>query len=174
MIVYQDQDIIIRTMRETDPQAITDAELAQGWQAELEKQLMRWRDFQSGKSVALVAEYGGALAGYINVYHRLLDGPEIYRNLPEIVDFGVFIPFRRHGVGTALMNAAEQTAAEWSDEVCLAVGLHCGYGSAQRMYVKRGYIPDGSGAWYHGRICGEYESCCNDDDLVLFLSKRLR
>lgn len=31
--------------------------------------------------------------------------------------------------------------------VCIGVGLHAGYGSAQRMYVKRGYIPDGTGVW---------------------------
>lgn len=103
-----------------------------------------------------------------------IDGPESFRALPEIVDFGVFIPFRRQGVGTALMNAAENIAAGWAEEVCLRVGLHSGYGSAQRMYVKRGYVPDGSGAWYRGRISGQYENCCNDDDLVLYLSKRLR
>ena len=33
------------------------------------------------------------------------------------------------------------------------------------MYVKRGYIPDGSGVWYGGSVCPEYENCCNDDDL---------
>jgi len=29
-------------------------------------------------------------------------------------------------------------AAETSDTVCLGVGLHSGYGAAQRMYVLRG------------------------------------
>lgn len=43
------------------------------------------------------------------------------------------------------MDIAEKIAFERSDEVCIGVGLHGGYGSAQRMYVKRGYIPDGSG-----------------------------
>jgi len=33
----------------------------------------------------------------------------------------------------------EELAAETSDTVCLGVGLHSGYGAAQRMYV-----PDGS------------------------------
>ena len=59
--------------------------------------------------------------------------------------------------------------------VALAVGLHNGYGNAQRMYVKRGYIPDGSGAWYRGKPCAQYETdIANDDDLVLFLSKPLK
>lgn len=173
MTFYQDKQITIRTMIESDPQAITDAELAQGWHVELEKQLMRWRDYQCDRSIALVAEVGGEVAGYINVYRKAIDGPEAFCGLPEIVDFGVFIPYRRRGVGSRLMDTAEEIAAGWADTVCLGVGLHSGYGSAQRMYVKRGYVPDGSGAWYRGRVCGEYEDCCNDDDLVLYFSKGL-
>ena len=72
------------------------------------------------------------------------------------------------------MDVAEGIAAEHSDTVYLAVGLHSGYGSAQRMYVKRGYIPDGTGAWYGNRVCEPYSDCANDDDLVLYLSKRLK
>lgn len=25
-----------------------------------------------------------------------------------------------------------------------------------------------------GKVCGQYENCCNDDDLVLYLLKKLR
>ena len=42
------------------------------------------------------------------------------------------------------------------------------------MYAKRGYIPDGSGVWYRNRVCEPYTSCENDDDLILYLSKKLR
>lgn len=51
--------------------------------------------------------------------------------------------------------------------------MHSGYGSAQRMYVKRGYIPDGSGVWYNDAVCGQHADCCNDDNLILYLSKQL-
>lgn len=90
------------------------------------------------------------------------------------MDFGVLEKYRRLGIGTVLMNAAEKIAAEYADMVSLGVGLHSGYGSAQRMYVKRGYIPDGSGVWYHDAVCGQNADCCNNDDLVLYLSKQLR
>lgn len=53
------------------------------------------------------------------------------------------------------------------------VGLHSGYGAAQRMYVLRGYVPDGSGVWYEGRVWDQYAPCVNDDELNLFLSKKL-
>ena len=67
----------------------------------------------------------------------------------------------------------EELAAETSDTVCLGVGLHSGYGAAQRMYVLRGYVPDGSGVWYEGRVWDQYAPCVNDDELNLFLSKKL-
>lgn len=72
------------------------------------------------------------------------------------------------------MDIAEDIASRYSDTVYLGVGVHNGYGSAQRMYVKRGYIPDGTGVWYRGSVCPQYTDCCNDDDLVLYLSKKLR
>jgi hypothetical protein len=55
--------------------------------------------------------------------------------------------------------------------VYLAVGVHSGYGPAQRMYVKRGYNFDGSGVWYKGKQLEQYAACVNDDDLLLFMSK---
>ena len=78
---------------------------------------------------------------------------------------------RTQGIGTALMDTAEMLAANYADTVYLGVGLHSGYGNAQRMYVKRGYIPDGSGVWYCNEVCRPYGECKNDDDLVLYLSK---
>ena len=71
------------------------------------------------------------------------------------------------------MDITENIAAEYSDVVYLGVGLHNGYGSAQRMYIKRGSIPDGTGVWYGENICEPYTECCNDDDLILYLSKQL-
>lgn len=96
------------------------------------------------------------------------------KGYPEIVDFGVLEKFRRLGIGSSLMDAAEQIASQYADTVYLGVGLHSGYGSAQRMYVKRGYIPDGSGVWYRDKVCPCYAECLNDDDLVLYLFKKLR
>ncbi len=94
--------------------------------------------------------------------------------MPELIDFGVLEKYRNHGIGTKLMDVAEEVAATYADTVYLGVGLHSGYGSAQRMYVKRGYIPDGSGVWYQDGVCVPYGECCNDDELVLYFSKRLR
>lgn len=174
MIYYYNGDILIRTMQESDAQVITDAEIAQGWDAKVEKYEMRLRDHEAGKAVALVAEYKGCIAGYINVYPDARGGAFGGQGYPEIVDFGVLEKYRRNGIGTKLMETAEKIASGYGDIVYLGVGLHSGYGSAQRMYVKRGYLPDGSGVWYQDRVCEPYADCCNDDDLVLYLSKKCK
>lgn len=174
MIYYDNGDMMVRTMKQGDAQAITDEEIAQGWQASAEKYEMRLRDFDNGISVALVAEYHGRIAGYINVYFEAKEGPFSGGGYAEIVDFGVLEKYRGKGIGSKLMELAERIAAKHADAVCLGVGLHSGYGSAQRMYVKRGYIPDGSGAWYRNQVCEPYSDCKNDDDLILYFSKKLK
>lgn len=71
------------------------------------------------------------------------------------------------------MDAAEAAAKRLSPVVSIGVGLHSGYGAAQRMYVRRGYLPDGSGVWQDGRPVAPYTTCRNDDDLILYFSKKL-
>lgn len=173
MVYYDDGQILIRNMQQRDAQIITEEEIAQGWHADVSKYEMRLQHQSEGKSIALVAEFCGNVAGYINVYRNAVGGAFADQGYAKIVDFGVLEKYRRNGIGGKLMDAAEQIAAEHSHVVCLGVGLHSGYGSAQRMYVKRGYLPDGSGVWYGGQVCEQYASCCNDDDLVLYLSKEL-
>lgn len=175
MIYYSDDDLIIRNMEEADARVFTDAERAQGWNADISKYLAKIRDQAEGKCIALTAVYKGHPAGYVNVYLTGLGGAFSGKGWPEIVDFGVLEKYRRNGIGSRLMDAAEEIAGQYADTIWLGVGLHSGYGSAQRMYIKRGYIPDGTGVWYQDKPCEQYETgIANDDDLVLFLSKQLK
>lgn len=172
MVYYNKDKIIIRDLQQSDAQIITNEEIAQGWNATVEKYEMRLKHQAEGKSISLVAEYEGNIAGYINIYPNSEWGSFAHQGHPEIIDFGVLVKYRKNGIGSKLMDIAEQIAFTYSDMVYLGVGLHSGYGSAQRMYVKRGYIPDGRGVWYQDKVCEPYAGCCNDDDLVLYLSKR--
>ncbi len=174
MNYYSDSDVLIRDMVQSDARLITDAEIAQGWNQTIEKYERRLRDQVEGHSVSLVAEYCGSVAGYIHVYPDSTWGAFANQGLPEIIDFGVLEKYRCRGIGNRLMDVAEQVAASYADRVYLGVGLHSGYGSAQRMYIKRGYVPDGSGVWYRNTICEPYAACNNDDELVLYLIKRLK
>ena len=175
MIYYKDEEVVIRNMEEADASIFVDEYTAQGWHDDIEGYSMRLRDQAEGKCFALTAEYQGHPAGSLYLYLNAPEGPFKGKAWPEIVDFNVLKKYQRKGIGNRLMDAAEQIAAQHADTVCLGVGLSREYGTAQRMYVKRGYVPDGSGVWYQNEQCVQYETNCNvDDDLVLFLSKKLR
>ena len=175
MVYYEDENLTVRNMETADAQAFTDEFTAQGWHPEIAGYRARLKDQSEGKCIALTAVFGGCPAGYVYIYLRADDGPFKGKEWPIIVDFNVLKKYQRRGIGNRLMDAAEQIAGRYADTVCLGVGLCGSYGAAQRMYVKRGYIPDGSGVWYQGRQCVQYETVCTvDDDLVLFLYKKLR
>lgn len=174
MIYFSKKPLVIRNMEYKDAQIITDGEIEQGWDASIEKYQKRLEDQKAGKAISLVAEHCDKPVGYINVYPNSMWGAFGRKGYPEIVDFGVLEKYRRQGIGTVLMDVAEEIAIKYANIVYLGVGLHSGYGSAQRMYIKRGYLPDGSGVWYRDKICKPYDECKNDDDLVLYLSKNLK
>lgn len=173
MIYFENEDILIRDLAASDAGIITEEEVAQGWNATVDKYENRLKDQAEGKCISLVAEYRGNVAGYLNIYPNSTWGAFANCGYPELIDLGVLEKYRCHGIGNKLMDVAEEIASKYSDTVYLAVGLHSGYGNAQRMYVKRGYIPDGSGVWYGADVCGQYAECCNDDELNLYLSKKL-
>lgn len=174
MVYDENKDLMIRNMEEADAQIFTDEYTAQGWHPDINGYLNRLKDQAEGKCVALTAVYRGHPAGCVYVYRTAHGGPFKENGWPMIVDFSVLKKFQRKGIGSRLMDVAEQIAGQYADTVCLGVGLSREYGSAQRMYVKRGYIPDGSGVWYKDRQCIQYETLCTvDDDLVLYLYKKL-
>ncbi|MBE6615965.1 MAG: GNAT family N-acetyltransferase [Ruminococcaceae bacterium] len=175
MVYLEKGLLVIRDMEPADIPQIVQGEIEQGWKnASAEKYEMRLRHRTEYGAVVLAAEYDGQAVGYINVYPDSPWGAFGGQGLPEIVDFGVLEKYRHHGIGSALMDTAEAIAGQYADTVYLGVGLHSGYGSAQRMYIKRGYIPDGSGVWYGEAVCEPYGECRNDDSLALYLSKKLR
>ncbi len=164
----------IRSMIPEDIETLSAGFAAQGWQPKPEVWKRYIEQEAAGQRLTFVAEVDGAAAGYLNLVRSPQCGPYAGSGLPEITDFNVLAPYRRQGIGAALMDAVEAAAAREYDVVTIGVGLHSGYGSAQRMYVKRGYIPDGSGVWYRNHRAAEGEAVANDDDLVLYFSKKLR
>ena len=163
----------IRNMIESDIKDLSRGFISQGWPGREEILARYFLEQESGEREVLVAEIDGAVAGYITILPSAKHGPfaSIY---PELSDFNVFEPFRNKGIGNRLLEKAEQGVKRFSGKVCLGVGLHLGYGPAQRLYIKRGYIPDGTGVWYRNKPLEMGASCQNDDDLVLYLSKDLQ
>ena len=160
-------------MIKSDIESLSHGFMNQGWPAREEILASYFWEQASGDREVLVAEIDGAVAGYVTILPSAKHGPfaSIY---PELSDFNVFEPFRNKGIGNRLLEKAEQGVKRFSGKVCLGVGLHLGYGPAQRLYIKRGYIPDGTGVWYRNKPLEMGASCQNDDDLVLYLSKDLQ
>ena len=162
----------IRKMQESDIKDLSRGFISQGWPSREEILTRYFKEQESGEREVLVAEVGGALAGYITILPCAKQGPfaEIY---PELSDFNVFEPFQNQGIGNLLMEEAEKRVKLISDKVTLGVGLHSGYGPAQRLYIKRGYIPDGTGVWYQNHQPAMNAVCEDIGELVLYLSKNL-
>lgn len=165
--------IRVRPMEKGDCETIVRTFLSQGWHPDPKVYETYFQEQEEGEREVFVAEVDQEMAGYITLVPRAKHGP-FAGQYPELKDFNVFAAYQGKGIGGLLMESAEQQAKKYGDVVTLGVGLHAGYGAAQRMYIRRGYLPDGSGVWYQDQNQKPYAPCVNDDDLVLYLSKEIR
>ena len=162
----------IRKMQAFDINDLSQGFISQGWPGREEILARYFLEQKSKEREVLVAEIDGVVAGYITILPSAKHGPfaEVY---PELSDFNVFELFQNQGIGNLLMEEAENQVKLISDKVTLGVGLHSGYGPAQRLYIKRGYIPDGTGVWYQNHQPAMNAVCEDIGELVLYLSKNL-
>jgi acetyltransferase, GNAT family len=159
-------------MQESDIKELSRGFISQGWPSREEILTRYFKEQECGEREVLVAEVEGALAGYITILPCAKQGP-FAGMAPELSDFNVFEPFQNQGIGNLLLEEAEKRVRLISDNVTLGVGLHSGYGPAQRLYIKRGYIPDGTGVWYQNHQPAMNAVCEDIGELVLYLSKNL-
>ncbi|CAG7650104.1 hypothetical protein PAESOLCIP111_06003 [Paenibacillus solanacearum] len=128
---------------------------------------------KQGIRVTLLAIADKKVAGICHLKYK--SGYPYFNNLdiPEINALDVFPEYRRHGIATKLIEALEEIAKKKYKRIGIGVGLFKDYGIAQRMYYKRGYMPDGNGVVYHGKEVAAGEMVRVDDDLNLFFIKEL-
>ena len=112
--------------------------------------------------------------GYLTICWTSSYEPFQREKIPEIVDFNVLPKFRRQGFGTQLMDKAESEIAKVSPIAGIGVGMTPDYGAAQRLYILRGYVPDGRGLWHRGHYPKHGEEITVDDNIALYLTKELR
>jgi GNAT superfamily N-acetyltransferase len=168
------QKLDIRLLNERDPNVISAAFAQMGWnkpEAQYRKYL---REQVAGLRTCFIAIFGGQFAGYVSVNWRPTYPAFSQRSIPEIQDLNVLRQFRRQGIASGLLDRAEAEVAQHSEFAGIGVGLHPGYNVAQRLYVARGYVPDGRGVTYKDQFMEEGAHVVLDDDLVLHLIKRLR
>lgn len=120
-----------------------------------------------------VVEEQGIFVGYVTLKKYSLYEPFKALDIPEISDLNVLPYQRKKGAGSLLLQTAENQAKEFSQTIGIGVGLSADYGSAQRLYIKRGYVPDGKGLTYQYKNIIAGHPYPVDDDLVLWFTKKL-
>lgn len=137
----------------------------------LEKYLI---EQQNNERIVIVDEIDDDCTGYITLVINQNSGPFKDTSIPEIVDFNVFEKYQKNGIGQKLLTAVIDKAKEFSDKVGIGVGLNSNYGKAQRLYVKNGFIPNGTGIYYEGKVLPVNEKCINNDELALYFIKEIK
>jgi ribosomal protein S18 acetylase RimI-like enzyme len=168
------EKILIRRLRADDCEIISKAFAAQNWEKPATQYESYLKEQTAGRREVLVAEFENELAGYLTIMRPSDFAPFREKGIPEIVDFNVLIKFRNRGIGGRLLDAAESLLAENHQIAGIRVGLTRDYGAAQRLYVKRGYLPDGLGISQNGRFPAYGDKMTIDDDLALSFTKELK
>ena len=135
--------------------------------------VMHLAGHREGEADTFVAYAGRILAGFLTIrWHSNYPG---FRdlNIPFIHQLEVFPPFQRRGIASQLMDRAERLIATRARQVGICVGLFDAYGPAQRLYAKRGYVPDGRGACQAQRPLKYGETITIGHDLLIWMTKEL-
>lgn len=173
----ENTDISIRFMQYSDVPHISRAFQDAHWPKSNMLFESYLNEHQTKKRLIWVALYRGLFAGYVTL--KWISEYQFFSNqlIPEIADLNVLPSYRNLGIGSCLLNRAEQAASTQCSFVGIGVGLYGGsdggYGFAQRLYVKRGYIPDGKGVTYNYQYAIPHKQYPLDDDLILWFIKQL-
>lgn len=129
------------------------------------------KEQNEGKRIVYCVFYNDLFCGYGTLKYQ-----SNYRyfsnfNIPEISDLNVLPKYRKKGIASILLNILESEAFVVSKVVGIGVGLYSDYGSAQKLYVNRNYIPDGHGITYNYESITPGSQVILDDDLVLWFIK---
>lgn len=172
--IVENVNPVIRLLEAEDIPLIAEAFRELGWNKPASQYQRYLMEQQLKKRLVYVAFVEGKFAGYLTICWRSGYGPFRAGKIPEIVDFNVLPEFRRLGVGTLLMDEAEVEISRVSSLAGIGVGMTADYGAAQKMYVLRGYIPDGRGLHWRDHNVRYREEVIVDDDLALYFTKVLK
>lgn len=164
----------IRELQERDILPIAEAFALIGWNkpvSQYEEYLIEQRE---NVRHVLVAFENKQFVGHLTIVWESEYPPFERARIPELQDFNVLLKFRRKGIGTLLMNNAEEIVSKRSAFVGIGVGMDADYGAAQRLYVLRGFVPDGRGIVWQNRFAKYGQKVTVDDDLNLYFTKKLR
>lgn len=170
----QNHNAMIRRLERKDIPEIAHAFQEIGWNKPASQYERYLAQQELGVRDVYVAFIDGKFAGYLTICWESSYQPFFVKSIPEIVDFNVLPKFRRMGIGTQLMDRAENEIVKVNSIAGIGVGMTSDYGAAQKLYILRGYIPDGLGLHWRDHHVQYHEDIVVDDDLALFLTKELK
>ena len=160
-------------MQLADAEVISAAFARLGWQKPASQYQRYVAEERSGSRLTFLATSAGEFVGYVTLLWQSAYAAFAEQGIPEISDLNVLPAFRRQGIASMLLETAEAAAARRSFVVGLGVGLGADYGAAQRIYVRRGYVPDGRGVMYNNEPVEPGATVRIDDDATLMLTRKL-
>ena len=164
----------IRLLQQSDIKKIVEAFKVSNWTVKKYSLFEQYLNEQNqSQRVCWTAYQNEEFAGYVTLKWKSSYPHFSKREIPEIVDLNVLPLFRNKGVATALLDIAEALVSSKTNTIGIGVGLYKEYGSAQRLYIKRGYLPDGQGVTYNYQPTTPGKSYCLDDDFILWFTKKL-
>lgn len=164
----------IRLLESKDIAPIAKAFKELGWNKPQTQYESYWLEQELEIRDVYVAFAEEQFAGYLTICWKSGYEPFREKKIPEITDFNVLPGFRRMGIGTQLMDKAENEIARVSSLAGIGVGMTPDYGAAQCLYILRGYVPDGLGLHWRNHHVQYGEAVRVDDDLALYLTKALK
>ena len=165
--------IEIRLLQTQDVEQIAKAFQSVKWDKPVSQYQRYLLEQEEGRRIILVAFIDKVFAGYLTIVWKSEYPPFHAENIPEIQDFNILPPYRRRSIGSKLMDEAEQIIASRTSIAGIGVGMTADYGAAQRLYVLRGYVPDGKGLFWRNSPIKYGEQVTVGDDLTLRFIKRL-
>src|SRR5215211_543621 len=100
---------------------------------------------KEGNSSTLFGYKNSELVGILTIRWKSRNPFLREANIPLFQNIEIRSDLRGRGHGGELMAKAEDFVSSRSDRVAICVSLSEAYGPAQRLYAKRGFIPDGRG-----------------------------
>jgi GNAT superfamily N-acetyltransferase len=130
--------------------------------------------FDDAKTSFILAYLGDEPVGTVTIRWQPNYPPFRKAGIPFIQNIEIRYDLRGKGIGGQVMEAVERFIGERSSKAGICVALFDDYGPAQRLYAKRGYVPDGRGACHRFTPLKRGEAVTLSDDHLIWLVKDLR